>query len=84
MLSARRRPIAVDRSLMTTTLFEHCGGDPALRRLAHVFYDGIIADPLLAPLFGAQQPDHVDHLTWFTAEWWMGRTGSPAILASRT
>ena len=25
-------------------------------------------DPLLQPLFGAGQPQHVDHLTWFTAE----------------
>jgi hemoglobin len=28
----------------------------------------VLADPLLSPLFGAGQPHHVDHLTWFTAE----------------
>lgn len=28
----------------------------------------MLADPLLIPLFGAGQPQHVDHLTAFTAE----------------
>jgi hemoglobin len=28
----------------------------------------VLADPLLQPLFGAGKPQHVDHLTWFTAE----------------
>jgi hemoglobin len=28
----------------------------------------VLADPLLQPLFGAGKRDHVDHLTWFTAE----------------
>jgi hemoglobin len=28
----------------------------------------VLAAPLLQPLFGAGRPDHVDHLTWFTAE----------------
>jgi hemoglobin len=50
------------------TLFEHAGGEPALRRLEQAFYDSVLADPLLQPLFGAGQPEHVDHLTAFTAE----------------
>jgi hemoglobin len=28
----------------------------------------VLADPLLQPQFGAGQPQHVEHLTWFTAE----------------
>jgi hemoglobin len=28
----------------------------------------VLADPLLQPLFGAGQPEHVDHLTAFTVE----------------
>jgi len=28
----------------------------------------VLADPLLQPLFGDGQPQHVDHLTMFTAE----------------
>jgi len=50
------------------TLFEHAGGEEALHRLEQIFYDSVLADPLLQPLFGAGQPDHVDHLTAFTAE----------------
>jgi hemoglobin len=51
-----------------TSLFEHAGGEEALHRLEDVFYGKVLADPLLQPLFGAGQPQHVDHLTWFTAE----------------
>jgi hemoglobin len=50
------------------TLFEHAGGEEALHRLEQLFYDSVLTDPLLQPLFGAGQPDHVDHLTAFTAE----------------
>lgn len=50
------------------TLFEHAGGEQALHRLEQVFYDSVLTDPLLQPLFGAGRPEHVDHLTAFTAE----------------
>ena len=50
------------------SLFEHAGGLDALHRLEQTFYDSALADPLLQPLFGAGQPQHVDHLTAFTAE----------------
>jgi hemoglobin len=50
------------------TLFEHAGGTAGLHRLEDYFYSSVLADPLLQPLFGAGQPSHVDHLTWFTAE----------------
>jgi hemoglobin len=36
--------------------------------LEQTFYDSVLRDPLLQPLFGAGQPQHVDHLTAFTAE----------------
>ena len=51
-----------------TTLFEHAGGEERLHRLEQIFYNSVLADPLLQPLFGAGQPEHVDHLTSFTAE----------------
>jgi len=38
-----------------------------------VFYDSVLADPLLQPLFGAGRPQHVEHLTMFTAESFGGR-----------
>jgi hemoglobin len=54
--------------LTMTTLFDHAGGLEALHRLEEAFYASVLKDPLLQPLFGAGQPQHVDHLTAFTAE----------------
>jgi hemoglobin len=50
------------------SLYEFAGGEEGLHRLEQTFYDSVVADPLLQPLFGAGQPQHVDHLTAFTAE----------------
>ncbi len=50
------------------TLYEHAGGEEALHRLEQIFYDSVLRDPLLQPLFGSGQAQHVDHLTMFTAE----------------
>ena len=50
------------------TLFEHAGGAEGLHRLEQLFYDSVLADPVLQPLFGDGRPEHVDHLTAFTAE----------------
>jgi hemoglobin len=52
----------------TPTLLEHAGGEEAIHRLEDVFYSSVLADPLLQPLFGDGRPEHVDHLTAFTAE----------------
>ena len=50
------------------SLFEHAGGYEALHRLEEIFYDSVLTDPLLRPLFGAGRLEHLDHLTAFTAE----------------
>src|SRR3954465_3315405 len=50
------------------SLFEHAGGEAALHRLEQTFYDSVLRDPVLQPLFGAGRPEHVEHLTMFTAE----------------
>jgi len=50
------------------TLFEHAGGEEALHRLEQIFYERVLADPLLQPLFVAARATHVDRLTAFTAE----------------
>ena len=50
------------------SLYEHAGGEDALHRLEQTFYDSVLVDPLLQPLFGKGQPQHVNHLTAFTAE----------------
>jgi hemoglobin len=51
-----------------TTLLEFAGGIEAIHRLEDRFYSRVLRDPLLQPLFGAGRPEHVDHLTMFTAE----------------
>lgn len=53
---------------MTESLYEHAGGDGALHGLEELFYDKVLADPLMRRLFPERVPTHVDHLTWFTAE----------------
>ena len=50
------------------TIYEHAGGYQALHRFVDIFYSSVLADPLLQPLFGAGRPEHVAHLTAFTAE----------------
>ncbi|HEX3445859.1 MAG TPA: hypothetical protein VHS80_14170 [Chthoniobacterales bacterium] len=50
------------------TLFEHAGGEAAIRRFIDLFYSQVLADPLLQPVFGKGKPDHVDHLTAFEVE----------------
>jgi hemoglobin len=52
----------------TQSLYEHAGGEEALHRLEQTFYDSVLRDPLLGPLFGEGSPTHVEHLTMFTAE----------------
>src|SRR6202453_772722 len=50
------------------SLYDFAGGEEALHRLEGTFYTSVLKDPLLQPLFRAGQPQHVDHLTAFTAE----------------
>jgi hemoglobin len=50
------------------SLYEHAGGDAGLHRLEQVFYDSVLRDPVLEPLFGQGKATHVENLTWFTAE----------------
>jgi hemoglobin len=50
------------------SLYEFAGGEEALHGLEDRFYRSVLQDPLLQPLFGGGKPEHVDHLTAFTAE----------------
>jgi hemoglobin len=50
------------------SLYEFAGGEGALHHLEDSFYSSVLKDPLLQPLFGDGKPEHVDHLTAFTAE----------------
>jgi hemoglobin len=50
------------------SLFDHAGGASAIHRLEQAFYDSVLRDPVLQPLFGTGRASHVDRLTAFTAE----------------
>ena len=50
------------------TLYQLAGGQEGLHRLEQTFYDSVLGDPVLQPLFGEGQAEHVEHLTMFTAE----------------
>lgn len=51
-----------------SSLYEHAGGDDALHRVEEIFYTKVLEDPVLKSLFPERRPNHVDHLSWFTAE----------------
>lgn len=46
----------------TPTLYEWAGGADALGRLTEVFYDRVLLDPLLEPVFRDMSPDHRRHV----------------------
>ncbi|NUK03631.1 globin [Streptomyces lunaelactis] len=50
------------------TLYEAVGGTDALRRLSNTFYDAVLADPLLAPVFAGFTPTHIEHVAVWLAE----------------
>jgi hemoglobin len=50
------------------TLYEAVGGLDALRRLSRAFYDRVLADPLLAPVFANFTLTHTEHVAVWLAE----------------
>src|SRR3954469_10615345 len=58
----------VHKECAMPSLYEQAGGEEALHRLEDVFYASVLVDPVLHPLFGEGRPEHVEHLTAFTAE----------------
>ncbi len=50
------------------TLYEWAGGMPAFERLFNNFYDKVLADPLLEPVFKYMSPEHRQHVAHFVAE----------------
>ncbi|MFB7674541.1 group II truncated hemoglobin [Kitasatospora purpeofusca] len=57
-----------DSSAGSDGLYEAIGGLDALRRLSDTFYQGVLADPLLAPVFADFTPAHVEHVAVWLAE----------------
>jgi hemoglobin len=54
--------------MQSITLYEHAGGWDPLYHFTDIFYHKCLADPVLQPLFGHEQPGHVEKFTAFTAE----------------
>jgi hemoglobin len=50
------------------TLFEWAGGTPAFENLFNKFYDKVLADELLEPVFKHMSPEHRMHVAHFVAE----------------
>ncbi|WP_158677731.1 group II truncated hemoglobin [Streptomyces sp. SPB074] len=63
-----RRSSGTAKGGRMTTMYEHVGGEEALRRLAEHFHHTVLEDPLLGELFRAGSPYHADHFTAFLTE----------------
>ena len=61
------------------TLYEWCGGLPALTRMTRIFYGHYVPqDPLLAPVFAGMEEDHPDRVAaWLAPLFW----GPAVVLA---
>jgi CDGSH-type Zn-finger protein/truncated hemoglobin YjbI len=58
------------------TIFEWCGGLPALTRMTRLFYEKYVPqDPLLAPLFANMSSDHPERVASWLAEVFCGPKG---------
>ncbi|WP_406285872.1 group II truncated hemoglobin [Streptomyces sp. NBC_00209] len=56
------------------TLAEAVGGIEGLRRLSNSFYDGVLSDPLLAPVFADFSRTHIEHVAVWLDEIFGGAT----------
>src|SRR6187399_3126280 len=52
-------------SKQVPTLYDWAGGSEALNRLTGVFYDKVLSDPLLEPVFRGMAGDHPMHVAAF-------------------
>ncbi|MEE1813006.1 group II truncated hemoglobin [Streptomyces sp. BE133] len=50
------------------SLYKAVGGMDPLRRLSNTFYDNVLVDPLLAPVFADFTPTHIEHVAVWLAE----------------
>ena len=54
--------------IVTSTLYDEMGGREGLQRLSSAFYDRVLADELLAPVFANFTSTHVEHVAVWLAE----------------
>jgi hemoglobin len=56
-----------------TTFYEAVGGEETFRRLVHRFYQGVAEDPVLRPVYPAQDLGPAEeHLALFLMQYWGG------------
>ena len=60
--------------MTTPTLYEWAGGHEALLRLTEVFYDKVLADPVLAPVFAHMSDQHREHVAIWLGEVFRGHS----------
>ena len=56
------------------SLYDAVGGTDGLRTLSGSFYERVLADEVLAPVFATFTPDHVEHVAVWLAEVFGGPT----------
>ncbi|MEO3755503.1 group II truncated hemoglobin [Streptomyces sp. B6B3] len=71
---AERREAEGPGSERSGTLIAAIGDTEVLRRLSNTFYDAVLADPLLAPVFADFSRTHVEHVAVWLAEVFGGPT----------
>ncbi|MGO9029879.1 MAG: globin [Acidimicrobiales bacterium] len=54
------------------TPYERWGGEPFFVALVDRFYDGVVADPLLRPMYPEDLTESKAHLALFLAQYWGG------------
>jgi hemoglobin len=52
----------------TPSMYDWAGGADALRRLTEVFYDEVLEDPVLAPVFASMSEHHREHVALWLGE----------------
>jgi hemoglobin len=65
---------------VTSSLYDDAGGLDGLRLLSNRFYDRVLADELLAPVFANFTRAHVEHVAVWLAEVFGGPAGYTAEL----
>lgn len=59
--------------MVSRSLYELVGGEPAFRRLVRRFYEGVASDPLLRPLYPEEDlSGATERLTLFLMQYWGG------------
>lgn len=71
------------------TLYEWAGGNDALEKLTEIFYDKVLKDDLLFPVFKNMSGDHSKHVAHFIGEvfggpslYTQGDNGSHAVMVA--